>query len=86
LGAILFTLVTGGVLAVAVALRRGAMRRVLENLRAMWLTAAIRVQIPGMDLPEIAQPTAAKLPYGLAIAAGTMLYVAFRVAGWGGFL
>ena len=86
LGAILSTLVMGGVLAVAVALRRGAMRHVLENLRAMWLTAAIRVQIPGMDLPEIAQPTAAKLPYGLAIAAGTMLYVAFRVAGWGGFL
>lgn len=86
LGAVLATMVTGGVLAVAVALRRGAARRVIENLRAMWLTAAVRVHVSGMGLPEFTQSTAAKLPYGVAIAAGTAIYVAFRVAGWGGFL
>jgi prepilin peptidase CpaA len=86
LGATFSTLVTGGVLAVAVALHRGVVRRMFENLRAMLLTAAVRVQVPGLDLPEATQMTAAKLPFGLAIALGTMVYVAFRLAGWRGFL
>ena len=83
LGALLATFLAGGVLALAVALRARAMTRLVQNLKLMALGSALRMsqrQAPNMDdLPE----SVGKLPYAVAIAAGTLGYLAWQGVGIG---
>jgi prepilin peptidase CpaA len=81
LGALLATFLAGGVLAVALALRVNAAGRLLQNLKLMALGSMVRMserQMPSVDdLPE----SVGKLPYAVAIAAGTLGYLAWQQAG-----
>lgn len=74
LGAILLIFVSGGLMAVAVALRDGTLGRLSRNLRQMLTTAmfkALLCELPALDAAPV---SAGKLPYGVAIAAGTLMY------------
>lgn len=79
--ALLSTLLAGGVLAIVVALYRGVLGSVLHNLRLIYWDAlfaiATRSQMNKV-VPEAAFVSAARLPYGVAIAAGSIAWVIYR--------
>lgn len=66
----------GGLMALAIVLARGRLRRALANvgtlLRPLWRRAA---GIPAVTEP-LAAPSVGTMPYGLAIAAATLLALA----------
>lgn len=70
LGAVLLTFAAGGVLSLAAALRSHALPRVLANLRLIgWMIVSSRGS--GLSLQDV--PTTGRLPYAVAIAAGSTL-------------
>jgi len=76
LGAVLMTFLAGGILALAVALWKGVLRSTLANVRFMMLHTMIKTmsgQGAQIDAPSAA--TTGKLPYALAIAAGTFVQI-----------
>jgi prepilin peptidase CpaA len=82
LGALLGTFLVGGVMALAIALRAGAMIRLLENVKFLLLEGVMKVstgQMPTMeDLPQ----SVGKQPYAVAIAVGTLGWMVWRRIGW----
>lgn len=73
LGAALLAMLAGGLLGLAVALHRGQLRRVLDNMRAMLAHTLLR-GVAGERLAVANAPgNTGQLPYALAIAAGTIL-------------
>lgn len=81
LGAILASFVAGGVLALAVAWRAGQLGHVTGNIRLILYGMLMRVALPGSPTVAPATPTV-RMPYGIAIAAGTLLYLLWvNVAG-----
>lgn len=82
-GAALFSMMAGGVLAVLAALWQGSLRKVLGNTRVMLLNSTLRAL--GGDGAHLAAPAApsGKLAYAIAIAGGTVSYlVLVRASGW----
>jgi prepilin peptidase CpaA len=79
--AALWTMVAGGVLSLGWALGTGVLRRVIANLREMFLASWVRLQA-GAGV-AVAAPTSAtgRLPYAVAIACGTAVEVARLIAG-----
>lgn len=77
LGCTLATLMAGGVLALVVAAWSGRLRALLRNTYHMGLHALFRGL--GGETPRIEAPAEAsgRLPYAVAIAAGTLPYLAF---------
>lgn len=83
LGVVVLTFAAGGVLALAMALWQRSLGRMLTNLRFMLTTSMVRAA--GGDSPclEPLQHTAGRMPYAVAIAAGTVLQlVLVRSGGW----
>ena len=81
----LASLLAGGVLAVVYAMWKGALHRMLMNLVTMFQVAALGA-MGGMK-PSFAvdsQMSVGKLPYGVAIAAGTVGYLMSRQLGYVG--
>lgn len=80
LGAAVATLVAGGVLAVAAALRSRVVGRMLRNVGTLLTSSA--VQLGAGELPQIGgvAQSAGQLPYAVAIAAGTASYLAWALA------
>jgi len=76
LGAVLMTFLAGGILALAVALWKGVLRSTLANIRFMMLHTMIKA-MSGQGTQIDASPASAtgKLPYALAIAAGTVAQI-----------
>jgi prepilin peptidase CpaA len=72
-GAILMTLFAGGVLALAVALARGLLPMMIANVRLMLTNAAVKAAVGRGPGPEVLPNSAGKLPYAVAIAAGTFI-------------
>jgi prepilin peptidase CpaA len=72
LGCTLTTLICGGVLALAVAAWTGRLRALLRNTYHMGLHALFR----GLGIEAPAEASG-RLPYAVAIAAGTLPYLAF---------
>lgn len=70
LGAALLAFIAGGILSMAAAFCSGTVRRVADNLRAMSLLA-----MTGRDGSSESVRTTGRLPYALAIAAGTALQI-----------
>ncbi len=69
LNALLFTTIAGGILAIAFALRYGMLKQVLIRIKSAVLTTML-----GGNPKEILEKSVAPpFPYGLAIAAGTLL-------------
>lgn len=78
LGAALLVFLAGGVLSLAAALWSGAFRRVADNLRLLALST-----LPGRAGATRGIQTTGRLPYALAIAAGTLLQLWLAThAGW----
>lgn len=76
--AILATFLAGGVMALALAIRMGMVARLLQNVKLMLLGAIVKVgagQAPNMDDLPI---SVGKLPYAVAITAGTLGYLIWR--------
>ncbi|MFA5170684.1 MAG: prepilin peptidase [Sulfuriferula sp.] len=75
---ILGTFLAGGVMALAVAIHSGMLSRLLQNVKLMLFGAVVKIsagQAPHMDdLPE----SVGKLPYAVAITAGTLGYMGWR--------
>ena len=71
----LLTFVAGGVLALAVATRNGALGRLFWNLKAMLFGSAVNVLSGGGASVTAPAVSVGNLPYGVAIAAGTVGYV-----------
>ena len=70
-GAVLMTLLAGGVLALVVAVWKGALPAVLVNTRSILNHAAVAA-VTGAGSSILKPPTSTlKLPYAIAIAAGT---------------
>ncbi|MCS0806995.1 prepilin peptidase [Massilia agilis] len=80
--AVLFSVVAGGLGAIAVSLLHGALGRLLANtgtvVRGMVWSAVARGN-PGVS--PGAAPSVGKLPYGVAIAVGTASYIVARQFG-----
>src|SRR5512139_777973 len=77
IGASLATLVAGGILAVAATLRNHAFLRLIENLKLMLLGSMVRLASGHLPAPEQPASSVGKLPYALAIATGTLGYLAW---------
>lgn len=84
-GALLGVALAGGVLALAVALQRGVFLRMLHNIKLMLQGSMVQVALGGTPNAAPVAPTAAKLPYGVAITAGTLAYLVYHAFGIGFF-
>ncbi|MBA4143274.1 MAG: prepilin peptidase [Nitrosospira sp.] len=78
MGALLCVLLAGGVLALWAAWCQGKLRRLLHNLRVLFVcTTSGSRNFPATGDPTLsAEASVGKLPYGVAIAAGTVLHLA----------
>lgn len=80
-GVVLATFIVGGVMILAVVLRNGSLGRVLDNLRTMLLSSFFKLMMHEPPTLDAVRTSAGKMPYALAIAAGTMIYIALKSAG-----
>lgn len=75
---VLATFIVGGVLTLAAALRNRSLIPLLNNVHTMLLSSFFKLalhEMPAVDAPPV---SAGRMPYGLAIAAGTMIYVVLK--------
>lgn len=83
LGVVVLTFAAGGVLAIAMALWQRSFRQLILNLRFMLTTSAISAAGGTSPKFEPLQQTAGRMPYAVAIAAGTLLQLYLvRNGGW----
>jgi prepilin peptidase CpaA len=75
MGAILGTFVAGGILALAYAVKHHVALRMLKNLRAMLYSSAAKVYAGGMPTSDDMPESVGHLPYGVAVAVGTLGYL-----------
>lgn len=79
--AVLLTFVCGGIFAGGVAAWNGVLSRALSNVRFMLTDALVRALGTGGGAVEPAALSAGKVPYAIAIAAGTGLSIAMARIG-----
>lgn len=83
LGVVVLTFAAGGVLAIVMALWQRSFRQLALNLRFMLTTSAISAAGGASPKLEPLQQTAGRMPYAVAIAAGTLLQLYMvRSGGW----
>jgi prepilin peptidase CpaA len=80
-GAVLCTLLAGGVLALAWSLAQGSLPQVLRNIKLLVLGSALRLVGGGSARLDAPPAATGKLPYAIAIACGTLGYVALLQTG-----
>lgn len=71
----LYVLLAGGVLAIGMVLLRGKLTRLLDNLKIMLLMRLTGSSTANLPTTDTLHQSAAKLPYGVAITAGTLVYL-----------
>jgi len=79
IGATLATLVTGGIMAVMATLQKHAFGRLIENLKVMLLGSMARLASGQLPAPEQPAVSVGKLPYALAVTAGTLAYLSWTL-------
>lgn len=72
----LYTFILGGALAIVAVLASGRARQLIDNLRLYLCTIAMRRYGDSGALPDLTVATALRLPYALAIAGGTLFWIA----------
>ncbi|MCC4115640.1 prepilin peptidase [Aromatoleum toluclasticum] len=83
LGVVVLTFAAGGVLAIAMALWQRSLHQLVFNLRFMLTTSAVRAAGGTAPRFEPLQQTAGRMPYAIAIAAGTLMQLTLiRSGGW----
>ncbi len=80
-GVVLATFIAGGAMILAVVLRNGTLRLLLGNLRTMLLTAFFKLAMHETPVVDAVREPAGRMPYALAIAAGTIIYIALKSTG-----
>ena len=81
-GAVLSTLIAGGVLAIAFALSGGRLGRMLQNLATIFRGTVLTLSTTGtVGTVTTEGPSAGRMPYGVAIAAGTIGYLVLSQLG-----
>lgn len=80
LGAVLTTLVVGGVLAIAASLWSGVLRHTLSNVRVVMEQTMLKTLYGGVQL-EGPPVSTGNLPYAVAIAAGTLIHLIVERSG-----
>lgn len=75
IGATLVTLIVGGVMAVMAALRKREFRKLIENLKVMFLGSMTKLASGQLPVPDQPAVSVGKLPYALAITVGTLGYI-----------
>jgi prepilin peptidase CpaA len=81
-GAVLSTLIAGGVLALALALWEGRLGRMLHNLVMICRGTVLTLSTTGTGGTVTTDgPSAGRMPYGIAIAVGTIGYLIFAQLG-----
>jgi prepilin peptidase CpaA len=83
-GAVLATLVTGGVFAIALALWSGRTVRMLRNVTALSRGTAFTLATGNTAWMVHDGPSAGRMPYGVAIAVGTIAYLVLSQLGFVG--
>lgn len=78
LGAVLGTLLAGGVLSLLVAIRKQAFARLIGNLRLMAFDAAGKLALGQLPVAEGPEVSVGKLPYAVAIALGTWGFLGWQ--------
>lgn len=86
IGTIVLTFLIGGVLSLLTALRLGTLDRLFDNLRTMMMSSIFKAVLHEMPTIDSASVSAGKLPYGVAIATGTLSYFAMIYSGHVAFL
>lgn len=76
--AVLATLIAGGVLASGFLLWTGSVRRALQNISLILRGTLLTAPAGFVDLQVAPGTSAGKLPYGVAIAAGTIAYLLLK--------
>lgn len=77
-GAVLGTFLAGGIMALALAMKSRAVMQMLRNIKTMLVGGMIDVSLKQMPVMDAGPQSAGKLPYAVAIAAGTLGYLAWK--------
>lgn len=75
IGAVLTTLVVGGVLSIVVALWKGVLHQVVTNIHTQITLAMFKKLSGGSAQLEVMPASAGNLPYAVAIAVGTLIHL-----------
>jgi len=82
LHAVLYSLIVGGIAAVAFALHRRAFRRMSANTFDIVQSMAFAAMVGNRPTPAVSgRASIGKLPYGVSIAGGTIAWLAARLLG-----
>jgi prepilin peptidase CpaA len=79
LGAVAFTFLAGGAMALVVTSRSHAWSLLGQNVRVMLLGGFINASMGKAPMIDAPAQSVGKLPYGVAIAAGTLAWVLWRM-------
>lgn len=71
-----YVLLAGGVLALSIVLLRGKLSKLVDNLKLMFMLRLRGSSTASLSTAKALPQSAGKLPYGVAIAAGTLAYLA----------
>jgi len=85
IGAVLCSFIAGGVLSLGYAWKIGVLRRTLQNIKLIVYSSAVKIAGGSSPVLDAAPETAGKFPYAVAIAVGTLGYLAWKSAqktGW----
>ena len=82
ISAVLATLVAGGVLAVCLAVSLGRLARMVRNLSLMFRGTVLTLSTGVGGVAVLDEASAGKMPYGVAIAAGTIGYLVVEQLGF----
>lgn len=82
LGALLGTFLVGGIMALIIALRADAIGRLLENVKCMLLGGVVKMSAGQAPLMNDLNQSVGKLPYAVAIAVGSVVYMIWRRLMW----
>jgi prepilin peptidase CpaA len=81
-GAILFTLLAGGLVALMLVLWSGMLKRLLQNIKYILMGGMIKMSVGQLPVMDELPMSVGKLPYGVAIAMGTLSWLVWQRLGY----
>ncbi|HJV84024.1 MAG TPA: prepilin peptidase [Noviherbaspirillum sp.] len=78
---IAFMMLAGGLLAIVYTLRTGSFRRMWRNLQTMMLATYFKAALHEAPVLDAVPDSAGRLPYAIAIALGTFIYLGLAALG-----
>lgn len=81
-GAILFTFLAGGLIALILALRSGMLKRLIQNIKFILMGGIVKMSVGQLPVMDDLPLSVGKLPYGVAIAMGTLGWLVWQRLGY----